>query len=202
MDVRGCRGRDHRQFLHPNMTRGARTRRRFMGVNQPLVTAATPEAAMSSANSRQPPAPRGLRGVPAGGRIQGVAWVPLKVSEAGVREFGADFWADFHTNPPQEMPRLTAHRASRRPDFRKAPTLRPTPEHRHVRGRRRRRSSHPPVWSYDSSSGRVPAQRGARGRRAAEYEPESLPRPADWSEGGLGPTARGPEDKVAQCASS
>ncbi|WP_374771933.1 class I SAM-dependent methyltransferase [Streptomyces sp. NBC_01310] len=32
-----------------------------------------------------------------------LSWVPLTVSEAGVREFGADFWADFHANPPLEM---------------------------------------------------------------------------------------------------
>ncbi|MEU5091633.1 class I SAM-dependent methyltransferase [Streptomyces sp. NPDC021356] len=32
-----------------------------------------------------------------------VTWVPLTVSEAGLREFGADFWADFHANPPLEM---------------------------------------------------------------------------------------------------
>ncbi|WOX24974.1 class I SAM-dependent methyltransferase [Streptomyces solicathayae] len=32
-----------------------------------------------------------------------LTWVPLTVSEAGLREFGPDFWADFHTNPPLEM---------------------------------------------------------------------------------------------------
>ncbi|MFF1506343.1 class I SAM-dependent methyltransferase [Streptomyces sp. NPDC058326] len=32
-----------------------------------------------------------------------LTWVPLTVSEAGVREFGADHWADFHANPPLEM---------------------------------------------------------------------------------------------------
>ncbi|MEV0414951.1 class I SAM-dependent methyltransferase [Streptomyces sp. NPDC050448] len=37
-----------------------------------------------------------------------VTWVPLTVSEAGVRTFGADFWADFHTNPPLEMLRCRA----------------------------------------------------------------------------------------------
>ncbi|WP_116209511.1 class I SAM-dependent methyltransferase [Streptomyces olivoreticuli] len=37
-----------------------------------------------------------------------VAWVPLEVSDAGVREFGADFWADFLTNPPLEMLRCRA----------------------------------------------------------------------------------------------
>jgi SAM-dependent methyltransferase len=30
-------------------------------------------------------------------------WVPLEVSEAGVREFGADYWADYRANPPFEM---------------------------------------------------------------------------------------------------
>ncbi|MEC4020735.1 class I SAM-dependent methyltransferase [Streptomyces sp. H27-D2] len=37
-----------------------------------------------------------------------VTWVPLTVSEAGVREFGADFWADFLANPPLEMLRCRA----------------------------------------------------------------------------------------------
>ncbi|GAA0441714.1 class I SAM-dependent methyltransferase [Streptomyces stramineus] len=37
-----------------------------------------------------------------------VTWVPLTVSEAGVRAFGADFWADFHANPPLEMLRCRA----------------------------------------------------------------------------------------------
>ncbi|MFD6969940.1 class I SAM-dependent methyltransferase [Streptomyces sp. NPDC059979] len=37
-----------------------------------------------------------------------LSWVPLTVSEAGVREFGADFWADFHANPPLEMLRCRA----------------------------------------------------------------------------------------------
>ncbi|WP_175407319.1 class I SAM-dependent methyltransferase [Streptomyces sp. TRM64462] len=37
-----------------------------------------------------------------------VTWVPLTVSEAGVREFGADHWADFHANPPLEMLRCRA----------------------------------------------------------------------------------------------
>jgi SAM-dependent methyltransferase len=32
-----------------------------------------------------------------------VSWVPLTVSEDGVRAFGADFWADYHANPPLEM---------------------------------------------------------------------------------------------------
>lgn len=30
-------------------------------------------------------------------------WVPLQVSEAGVREFGEEFWADLLANPPLEM---------------------------------------------------------------------------------------------------
>ncbi|WP_326586019.1 class I SAM-dependent methyltransferase [Streptomyces sp. NBC_01294] len=37
-----------------------------------------------------------------------LSWVPLTVSEAGGREFGADFWADFHANPPLEMLRCRA----------------------------------------------------------------------------------------------
>lgn len=37
-----------------------------------------------------------------------VSWVPLDVSDAGVREFGADFWADFRANPPMEMLRCRA----------------------------------------------------------------------------------------------
>ncbi|MER5257307.1 class I SAM-dependent methyltransferase [Streptomyces sp. NPDC002855] len=37
-----------------------------------------------------------------------LAWVPLSVSEAGVREFGAEHWADFHANPPLEMLRCRA----------------------------------------------------------------------------------------------
>lgn len=32
-----------------------------------------------------------------------VEWVPLGVSEAGVREFGEDFWADLLAHPPLEM---------------------------------------------------------------------------------------------------
>lgn len=32
-----------------------------------------------------------------------LAWVPMEVSEAGIRAFGADHWADFHANPPLEM---------------------------------------------------------------------------------------------------
>ncbi|MFI8930355.1 class I SAM-dependent methyltransferase [Streptomyces sp. NPDC053474] len=37
-----------------------------------------------------------------------VTWVPVTVSEAGVREFGADFWADCLANPPLEMLRCRA----------------------------------------------------------------------------------------------
>ncbi|GAA4678610.1 hypothetical protein GCM10023347_36350 [Streptomyces chumphonensis] len=32
-----------------------------------------------------------------------LTWVPLKVSEAGLRTFGAAHWADHHANPPLEM---------------------------------------------------------------------------------------------------
>ncbi|MGW2185212.1 class I SAM-dependent methyltransferase [Streptomyces sp. NPDC001719] len=32
-----------------------------------------------------------------------LTWVPLTVSDAGVREFGAEFWADCVANPPLEM---------------------------------------------------------------------------------------------------
>ncbi|MEU6826087.1 class I SAM-dependent methyltransferase [Streptomyces atriruber] len=32
-----------------------------------------------------------------------VTWVALTVSPAGTRAYGADFWADFHANPPLEM---------------------------------------------------------------------------------------------------
>ncbi|MFJ3583277.1 class I SAM-dependent methyltransferase [Streptomyces sp. NPDC090127] len=35
-------------------------------------------------------------------------WVPLQVSEAGIREFGEDFWADFFASPPLEMLRCRA----------------------------------------------------------------------------------------------
>ncbi|WKV70476.1 class I SAM-dependent methyltransferase [Streptomyces sp. PCS3-D2] len=31
------------------------------------------------------------------------AWVPMAVSAAGERAFGAEFWADHHANPPLEM---------------------------------------------------------------------------------------------------
>ncbi|MFI9809098.1 class I SAM-dependent methyltransferase [Streptomyces sp. NPDC052301] len=37
-----------------------------------------------------------------------VTWVPLTVSDTGVRTFGADYWDDFHTNPPLEMLRCRA----------------------------------------------------------------------------------------------
>lgn len=37
-----------------------------------------------------------------------LTWVPLAVSEAGEREFDADFWSDFHANPPLEMLRCRA----------------------------------------------------------------------------------------------
>ncbi|WP_371789739.1 class I SAM-dependent methyltransferase [Streptomyces sp. NBC_01471] len=37
-----------------------------------------------------------------------VEWVPLKVSEAGIREFGEDFWADLLASPPLEMLRCHA----------------------------------------------------------------------------------------------
>ncbi|MEU7278089.1 class I SAM-dependent methyltransferase [Streptomyces sp. NPDC045431] len=37
-----------------------------------------------------------------------LTWVPMEVSDAGVREFGADFWADFHANPPLVMLRCRA----------------------------------------------------------------------------------------------
>ncbi len=37
-----------------------------------------------------------------------VKWVPLQVSEAGIREFGEDFWADLLAKPPLEMLRCRA----------------------------------------------------------------------------------------------
>jgi hypothetical protein len=37
-----------------------------------------------------------------------VEWVPLEVSEAGVREFGEEFWADLIAKPPLEMLRCRA----------------------------------------------------------------------------------------------
>ncbi|MGD3109944.1 class I SAM-dependent methyltransferase [Streptomyces sp. YGL11-2] len=37
-----------------------------------------------------------------------VTWVPLEVSDAGMRAFGADFWADLLASPPLEMLRCRA----------------------------------------------------------------------------------------------
>lgn len=37
-----------------------------------------------------------------------VEWVPLQVAEAGIREFGEDFWADLLAHPPLEMLRCCA----------------------------------------------------------------------------------------------
>lgn len=37
-----------------------------------------------------------------------VEWVPLTVSEAGVREYGEDFWADLVAKPPLELLRCRA----------------------------------------------------------------------------------------------
>lgn len=37
-----------------------------------------------------------------------LTWVPVTVSEAGVREFGTEYWADLHANPPLEMLRCRA----------------------------------------------------------------------------------------------
>ncbi|MFC9387170.1 class I SAM-dependent methyltransferase [Streptomyces venezuelae] len=37
-----------------------------------------------------------------------IEWVPLRVSEAGLREFGEDFWADLVAHPPLEMLRCRA----------------------------------------------------------------------------------------------
>ncbi|MER7515087.1 class I SAM-dependent methyltransferase [Streptomyces sp. NPDC126499] len=37
-----------------------------------------------------------------------LTWVPVTVSEAGLRAFGPDHWADFHANPPLEMLRCRA----------------------------------------------------------------------------------------------
>ena len=37
-----------------------------------------------------------------------VEWVPLQVSEGGIREFGEDFWADLLAHPPLEMLRCRA----------------------------------------------------------------------------------------------
>ncbi|MFI2608465.1 class I SAM-dependent methyltransferase [Kitasatospora sp. NPDC018619] len=38
----------------------------------------------------------------------GLEWVPLEVSEAGLRAFGAQFWADLLAHPPLEMLRCRA----------------------------------------------------------------------------------------------
>jgi SAM-dependent methyltransferase len=35
-------------------------------------------------------------------------WVPLQISEAGIREFGEDFWADLFSSPPLELLRCRA----------------------------------------------------------------------------------------------
>ncbi|MFQ6192838.1 class I SAM-dependent methyltransferase [Streptomyces sp. NPDC000405] len=32
-----------------------------------------------------------------------VEWIPLQISEAGIRQFGEDFWADLLAHPPLEM---------------------------------------------------------------------------------------------------
>ncbi len=37
-----------------------------------------------------------------------ITWVPLDISDAGVREFGESFWADFRANRPLEMLRCRA----------------------------------------------------------------------------------------------
>lgn len=37
-----------------------------------------------------------------------VEWVPLQASEAGIREYGQDFWAEFVANRPPEMLRCRA----------------------------------------------------------------------------------------------
>ncbi|MGW6415562.1 class I SAM-dependent methyltransferase [Streptomyces sp. NPDC055055] len=37
-----------------------------------------------------------------------LTWVPLEVSDAGLQEFGAEFWADLLANPPLEMLRCRA----------------------------------------------------------------------------------------------
>ncbi|MGA5412113.1 class I SAM-dependent methyltransferase [Streptomyces lavendulocolor] len=42
------------------------------------------------------------------GGFSAVEWVPLQVSEAGVREYGEEFWADFYAKPPLEMLRCCA----------------------------------------------------------------------------------------------
>ncbi|GAA1214352.1 hypothetical protein GCM10009665_00120 [Kitasatospora nipponensis] len=40
--------------------------------------------------------------------FRALEWVPLRVSEAGVREFGEEFWADLLAHPPLEMLRCRA----------------------------------------------------------------------------------------------
>ncbi|MFJ2862425.1 class I SAM-dependent methyltransferase [Kitasatospora sp. NPDC087314] len=42
------------------------------------------------------------------GGFRELTWVPLEVSEAGLREFGAEYWSDFHANPPLQMLRCRA----------------------------------------------------------------------------------------------
>lgn len=37
-----------------------------------------------------------------------LTWVPLRVSDAGLRKYGADFWADLFVDPPLEMLRCRA----------------------------------------------------------------------------------------------
>ncbi|MDI3405061.1 class I SAM-dependent methyltransferase [Streptomyces cavernicola] len=37
-----------------------------------------------------------------------VEWVPLQISEAGIREYGEEFWAELLANPPLEMFRCRA----------------------------------------------------------------------------------------------
>lgn len=37
-----------------------------------------------------------------------LTWVPLEISDAGMRKFGADFWADCLANPPLQMLRCRA----------------------------------------------------------------------------------------------
>ncbi|WP_030218314.1 class I SAM-dependent methyltransferase [Streptomyces bikiniensis] len=40
--------------------------------------------------------------------FHGITWVPLEISEAGVREYGKEFWADHDANPPLTMLRCHA----------------------------------------------------------------------------------------------
>ncbi|MGW1774664.1 class I SAM-dependent methyltransferase [Streptomyces sp. NPDC002104] len=40
--------------------------------------------------------------------FSGLTWIPVTVSEAGVREFGAEHWANLADNPPLEMLRCVA----------------------------------------------------------------------------------------------